>query len=62
MLQAQHAIPRLRPRALGAVAHAFERGSVSHWAFRHYLRIAPPQFALPAPGAALRSDAAALAA
>jgi flavin-dependent dehydrogenase len=49
MLQTQHAVPRLPPRALGAVTRAFRRGTVSHWAFGHYLRIAPPQFALPAP-------------
>jgi len=62
LLQAQHAVPRLRPRALGAVARAFERGAVSHWGFRHYLRIAPPSFALPAPGAAVAPSAGALAA
>ena len=33
MLETQHAVPRLRPRALGAVTRAFRRGSVSHWAF-----------------------------
>ena len=49
MLQTQHAVPRLHPRALGAVTRAFGRGAVSHWAFGHYLRIAPPSFALPAP-------------
>ena len=52
MLQVQHAIPKLRPRALGAMARTFERGGPAHWAFRHYLRIAPPEFALPAPPAA----------
>ncbi len=62
MLQVQHGIPKLRPRALGAMARTFERGGPAHWAFGHYLRIAPPEFALPAPGAALRSDAEALAA
>jgi len=63
MLQAQHAVPRLRPRALSALVRAFEHGSVSHRAFGHYLRIAPPSFALPAPPAAVGSvRAAALAA
>jgi hypothetical protein len=28
---------------------------VSHWAFRHYLDIAPPSFALPAPQVGVRS-------
>ena len=51
MLHVQHAIPKLRPRALGAMARTFERGGPAHWAFRHYLRIAPPEFALPAPAA-----------
>jgi flavin-dependent dehydrogenase len=59
MLRAQHAVPRLRPRALGAVTRAFARAGVSHRAFGHYLRIAPPEFALPAPAAASRAVAAA---
>jgi menaquinone-9 beta-reductase len=62
MLQAQHLVPRLRPRALGAVTRAFERGAVSHRAFRHYLRIAPPQFALPAPAGIVAPSATAAAA
>jgi menaquinone-9 beta-reductase len=53
MLQAQHAVPRLPPRMLGGVARAFGRAGVSRWAFRHYLRIAPPEAALPAPRAAV---------
>jgi flavin-dependent dehydrogenase len=62
LLQAQHAVPRLRPRALGAVTRAFARAGVSHWAFGHYLRIAPPQFALPAPGGADAAVSGAVAA
>jgi flavin-dependent dehydrogenase len=62
MLQVQRAIPSLRPRALGAMARTFERAGPAHWAFRHYLRIAPPEFALPAPQPALRSGDVALAA
>jgi flavin-dependent dehydrogenase len=62
MLQAQHAVPRLSPRALGAVTRAFARDGVSHWAFEHYLRIAPPQFALPAPGPAVAAGSVAAAA
>jgi flavin-dependent dehydrogenase len=57
MLQTQHAVPRLRPRALGALTRAFRRGAVSHWAFGHYLRIAPSEFALPAPPVAARAGA-----
>jgi menaquinone-9 beta-reductase len=59
MLQAQHAVPRLHPRALGTVTRAFRRGSVSQWAFGHYLRIAPPEFALPAPAVAAGARAVA---
>ena len=62
MLQTQRTVPRLHPRALGAVARGFRRESVAHWAFGHYLRIAPPRFALPAPPLAARSGAGALAA
>jgi menaquinone-9 beta-reductase len=61
MLQVQHAVPRLRPRALGLLARAFERGALSLPAFRHYLRIAPPQFALPAPPLAVARAADAVA-
>jgi len=61
MLQVQHLVPKLRPRALGGVTRAFGRGAVSHWGFRHYLAIAPPSFALPAPPAPARSVAAASA-
>jgi menaquinone-9 beta-reductase len=57
MLQAQHAVPRLRPRALRGVTRAFGHPFPSQWAFRHYLRIAPPEFALPAPPAALPAAA-----
>jgi flavin-dependent dehydrogenase len=54
MLRAQQAVPRLHPRALAAVARAFDRAAVSHRAFKHYLRIAPPEYALPAPPPAAR--------
>src|SRR4051812_46605357 len=62
MLQVQHLVPRLGPRALGAVTRGLARPAVAHRAFAHYLEIAPPAFALPAPGAAAASAAAALAA
>jgi flavin-dependent dehydrogenase len=62
MLQAQHAVPRLHPLALGAVTRAFGRPGVSLWAFGHYLRIAPPEYALPAPPPAPASRAVAAAA
>ena len=62
MLQVQHLVPRLSPRALGAVTRGLARPGVAHWAFGHYLEIAPPAFALPAPPRALSLPAAALAA
>ena len=62
MLQTQHAIPRLRPRALRGMAQAMAHDAPAHWAFRHYLRIAPPAYALPGPPAARRPVARAMAA
>jgi flavin-dependent dehydrogenase len=58
MLQVQHLVPKLRPRVLAGVTRAFDRAAVSHWAFGHYLEIAPPEFALPAPPAAVGASAA----
>src|SRR4051812_20907595 len=52
MLLAQRAVPRLHPRALAGLVRAFGRPRVSGWGFGHYLEIAPPGFALPAPPAA----------
>jgi flavin-dependent dehydrogenase len=57
MLQVQHLVPRLSQRALGAVTRAFARPGVAHPAFDHYLRIAPPAFALPAPPPAAERSA-----
>jgi menaquinone-9 beta-reductase len=62
MLQVQHLVPRLRPRVLTGVVDAFGRAGVAHWAFRHYLEIAPPSFALPAPPAAQSQVSRAVAA
>jgi menaquinone-9 beta-reductase len=58
MLQVQHLVPKLRPRVLAGVTRAFDRATVSHWAFGHYLKIAPPSFALPAPPAPVGASAA----
>jgi flavin-dependent dehydrogenase len=49
LLDLQRLIPRLHPRALDQLVRAFARRGPSYWAFRHYLDIAPPGFALPAP-------------
>lgn len=59
MLQVQHMIPQLRPRLLDGMTRLFGRRAVSHWAFQHYLDIAPPSFALPAPPVAVGASAAA---
>ncbi len=45
LLNTQRAIGQLTPsRAVTALARAFESRQVSHWAFEHYLAIAPPSF------------------
>ena len=62
MFRVQQLVPELRPRLLTGLTKAFERAAVSHWAFGHYLTIAPPSFALPAPPAAARRAVSAIAA
>ena len=51
LLRAQRTVPRVPPRLLRAVIGAMGRPTLSHWAFGHYLKIAPPAFAAlePAP-------------
>ncbi|HEX8104551.1 MAG TPA: NAD(P)/FAD-dependent oxidoreductase [Solirubrobacteraceae bacterium] len=49
MLRWQQGIPRLHPWLLDRLAGTMDRRGLSHWAFEHYLRIAHPSFALPAP-------------
>jgi flavin-dependent dehydrogenase len=45
LFKLQRAIGRMTPsRAVTALAIAFESRRVSHWAFEHYLAIAPPTF------------------
>jgi flavin-dependent dehydrogenase len=61
MLQMQWGIPRLHPDVLDRVVRLMARRRLSHWSFRHYLNIAPPAFALPAPPRA-RASVASLAA
>jgi flavin-dependent dehydrogenase len=50
MYAAQQSVRRLHGRPMNALVGLFGRRRVSHWAFRHYLDIAPPSAALPAPG------------
>jgi flavin-dependent dehydrogenase len=49
-------------RPLDALTRIFTRPRVANWSFRHYLDIAPPQFAIPAPPAQVRAAKAEVAA
>src|SRR3954453_5549149 len=57
LLRAQQSVRHLHGPVLARLTRAFGRPGSSHWAFRHYLEIAPPGFALPAPPAAAREPA-----
>ena len=52
MYAAQQSIRHLHGRPLDSVTRVFTRRRVSQWAFQHYLEIAPPSFAVPAPATA----------
>ncbi len=52
MFAAQQSIRHLHGRPLDTLSGLFARPRVSRWTFRHYLDIAPPSFAIPAPPAA----------
>ena len=54
---AQQSIRHMHGRPLDTLTRIFTRRKVSQWAFRHYLEIAPPQFAVPAPAAPLSRPA-----
>jgi menaquinone-9 beta-reductase len=62
MYRAQQSVRRLHGRPMDALVRAFGRRGVTHWAFRHYLDIAPPSAALPAPPEAVAAPARAAAA
>ena len=62
LLGAQQSVRRLHGRPMDALVRAFARPGISHWTFRHYLDIAPPSFALPAPPPAAATRRGALAA
>ena len=53
---------RLRPRPRDVLVHSLTSRRLSEWAFGHYLRVAPPEFALPAPPLAVAPASAELAA
>jgi len=61
LFRAQQSVRHLHGPVLDRLTGAFGRPRVSHWAFRHYLDIAPPEFALPAPPAPSRAPVAAAA-
>jgi flavin-dependent dehydrogenase len=53
---------RLRPRPRDALVRSLTSRRLAEWAFGHYLRVAPPEFALPAPPTAVTEPATELAA
>ena len=57
MYRVQQSIRHLHGRPIAALAGLFGRSRPAHWAFGHYLDIAPPSFALPAPPEAARAAA-----
>jgi flavin-dependent dehydrogenase len=59
MYAAQQSVRWLHGPVMNGLVRVFGRRAVSHWAFRHYLDIAPPSAALPAPPSARASVAAA---
>jgi menaquinone-9 beta-reductase len=50
MLRAQRMVPRVPPRILAPLIRVLGARRLVSWAFRHYLRIAPPEFARGSPG------------
>jgi flavin-dependent dehydrogenase len=49
MLRTQKLVPRVPPRLLGPLIRLFGTKRFVDWSFRHYLNIAPPEFAEAAP-------------
>lgn len=49
MLRVQRLIPRIEPRALALALRAMSAKRFVDWSFGHYLKIAPPEFALAGP-------------
>ena len=61
LLRVQQLYGHVPPPALHRVSRAFGREAVARWAFRHYLDIAPPSYALEAAPPAAASTVAAAA-
>ncbi|HEX4751844.1 MAG TPA: hypothetical protein VH268_03015, partial [Solirubrobacterales bacterium] len=55
MLRVQKLVPRVPPRLLGPLIRVFGVKRFVDWSFRHYLAIAPPEFAS-APPQRAKSD------
>ena len=49
LLQTQRAVPRVPPRLLALALRGIRTRRFVEWSFDHYLAIAPPEFARPAP-------------
>jgi flavin-dependent dehydrogenase len=62
LFRAQQSVRHLHGPVLDGLTRAFGRPGLAHWGFRHYLDVAPPEFALPAPPAARSGLSAAAAA
>jgi flavin-dependent dehydrogenase len=62
LFRAQQSVRHLHGPVLDRVTRAFARPGLARWGFDHYLRVAPPEFALPSPPSAARSGLAAAAA
>ena len=57
LLRAQRLIPRVPPRLLAPALRGMASDRFVRWAFDHYLRIAPPEFAgIPRQGPARRAE------
>jgi flavin-dependent dehydrogenase len=59
MFLSQQAVRRLHGRPMDALVRLYSRPVAARWTFAHYLNIAPPEFALPAPPPARARVAAA---
>ena len=62
MLRVQKLVPRVPPRVLAPALNAMGTKAFVDWSFGHYLQIAPPSFARPAPTPSRRRPVAAAAA
>jgi flavin-dependent dehydrogenase len=62
MLQTQHLVPRVPPRLLNLALRGIRTRCFVDWSFKHYLAIAPPEFARPAPPPVRRAASARAAA